>query len=364
MNHRHSFLFFLLALFLFSCSAPETPDQLLRKLMETKLKDGQFTEAVTPGTVLRVAKQNDGADYSIEGSTREQSEYLILTLQQNVDMEQQYFTALYKQDNGSWKSILESDFIPGKLDTLLDLNNDGSPEFIMDEYQSNSAGFDSYQFLYAILNKPYLQKIDTLSRKFFGGNAYNTISVTRNFESNNGETIIRIRMDKSDIDGESTQVTQRVFTYRWLPPNLVKEEIMPELSQGDMPEFPDPVTEDLAVSGLIAKWFPLQEFEGKLKRMQVCGSESFIEIVRIDQPTWREQGLQDAWEATIESVMPRRDETGEGYSITLLLSNGNKRVVEFLRNQALESTYIMDGRVYTSQPDKFEIVNSTEDCGN
>jgi hypothetical protein len=128
-----------------------------------------------------------------------------------------------------------------------------------------------------------------------------------------------------------------------------------------MAEFSDPLTEDLAVAGFITKWFLLTESDGKLKRQQLCRAESFIEIMANEQHTWREQGYQDVSEASVEALIAK----GEGsYLITLKLPDGSKKEIKFERNLEVDFVYTVDGQSYTNQPDKFEVVNDTQECGN
>jgi hypothetical protein len=356
MKHPFKPMLIVLALCLLSCSAPETSEQVLRRLMEAKMKDGKFADTNAPGTLTRISSNPDGVDYSLEGLYRMRNELLIITIQNNVEDNQQYHTGVFKESNNGWQSLFEADLIPGRLDTLVDLNHDGLDEFILDEYQGNSSGFDSYQFLYAKKDKSTWEKVDTLSRRVAQPGASREANLS--FENQGGETVLIVNV--KEYLGDAATETASAYTYRWQSPNLVKEKIDHE-SQRDMAEFSDPLTEDLVVAGFLTKWFPLAESDGKLKRQQLCGAESFIEFVATDQPTWRDQGFDNVWEAPLDAFMPK----GEGsYLITLKLPDGSKKEIKFERNLDVDFVYTVDGRSYTNQPDKFEVVNDTEACGD
>lgn len=202
--------------------------------------------------------------------------------------------------------------------------------------------------------------------------AYNYVVSKRTFEQHNNETVINIEVETSNFNGElfngdfeaASKIEHVTYVFRWQPPTLIKEEQKPDLSQREVAEFPDPLTEDLAVAGLLTKWFPVTDSDGKLKRIQLCGAEGFIEIISNDQHIWREQGYQDVWEAAVENLTTRSGEDGGGYLVTLKLTDGSKKEINFVRNQDVEFVFMIDGKMYTSQPDKFEISNNTEDCGD
>lgn len=108
------------------------------------------------------------------------------------------------------------------------------------------------------------------------------------------------------------------------------------------------------------KWFPLFESEDGLVRQQLCGSESYIEIMEINGINqWIEQGYQDRW---VTAIVDFTNDSESKYILTLQLENDETRQVTILISDNDNKIYTIDDKPYTPNPDSFLIKNDTEEC--
>jgi hypothetical protein len=68
---RHPILYtsatFLLLIIFSACSSPETPDQLLRRLMKSKIQDGKFDENPSGNTLVVLNSMDEDETHSLVG---------------------------------------------------------------------------------------------------------------------------------------------------------------------------------------------------------------------------------------------------------------------------------------------------------
>lgn len=130
--------------------------------------------------------------------------------------------------------------------------------------------------------------------------------------------------------------------------------------QNDEPYVENNGDRDQLFAEFPKKWFPLFESDGGLVRQQLCGSETYIEIIERDgMRLWIEQGYQDRWETTIFDFA--RD--GESkYVFAIQLENDTTRQVTILISDKDNKIYTIDDKYYTPSPESFVIKNDTEEC--
>lgn len=134
-----------------------TADATQPSALETGDLDGLIKRLVPP-------ESNSGGKRS-EASYRMRGNVAIVEVSDHDDNEMTsgYRSGLFTKENGTWKSMLEHELIRGRVDSVLDLNEDYSEELIVVNDVFGSAGGNSYHILYAVGDKLPYKEIGTFA---------------------------------------------------------------------------------------------------------------------------------------------------------------------------------------------------------
>jgi hypothetical protein len=215
----------LLLLFMTNCSSSTESNDILNRLLESKMAGGNFEKQPSGKDTL---KYYGPENLVLIGSSQVVNNHLVITIyNEGQEMEVTYDLAVYAPGEAEhWQAVFEGETVPGRLDTIIDLNGDRQPEFIVDEYKGNSAGFNSVQALYARLGEaaPY-ERVDTLSHRYMGGSAYNVRTAAYTYVPSGFFTKIVVYTEQSDQPDEGFEPTWTKGSYllSWQPPHLVTE---------------------------------------------------------------------------------------------------------------------------------------------
>ena len=208
---------FVLMMTLVSCTSPDSSENLIKNIAARVYPKGKVIHEEEGK--FRIEFDSTGVDFSVMGTYRSIGDFLAITFQVQIEMEGKYQTAVFKRSENKWNPLFETELIDGRVDTIMNLNDDQIDEFIIDDYVSSSAGFDSYQFVYANINGTHWQKIGTLSRRMQGMTAGDYIKSNMSVDRSDG-TLLIVESEKSTWNGETPIVTKERIVYQWDPPNL------------------------------------------------------------------------------------------------------------------------------------------------
>ena len=113
------------------------------------------------------------------------------------------------------------------------------------------------------------------------------------------------------------------------------------------------------IKGYLNSWYPLYEnASGGFERHTICNSETYIKIVvEAGHYSWIEQGVQDAVQFEISAF---QESEGDAFYATLTSVYGtNKKTLIFDEKSNLLH---IDGRIYTSESEKFNVINEASNC--
>jgi len=234
---RIIFPFILIVLIIASCSSSSDQNAILTRLLEARMKGGVFEKQPGGKDTLTYYGPDD---LVLRGTWREMNDYLVITIYtEGQMMEHGYSIAIYERDAEKWKPAFPDEVVFGRLDTILDLNNDQQAEFIVDEYNGNSAGFTSIQALYAkFADSNTYDRIDSLSNRYFGGAAYNQRMAKYTYQAEGSQTTILVHTEKVDMDPDNpgaAKVMTSDYTLAWRPPHVIRTSLE-QGPQGDVTE--------------------------------------------------------------------------------------------------------------------------------
>jgi len=250
----------LLLLLLANCSPSSTdPNAILTRLLEARMTEGEFVKQPSGKDTL---KYYGPEDLVLIGTSRVVNDHLVVTIYtEALEMEHWYTVAVYAPDETSqWTPVFAEEVVHGRLDTIIDLNGDQRPEFIVDEYNGNSAGFNSVQMLYARLDDSNTyDRIDTLSVRWNGGSAYNMGRAVYSYEPGDNSTMIVVNTEVTDFGEEGTPVTaENVYLLYWQPPHLNREDSDPP------PERPVQAVDLVEAQSVLEELYDIERRKGLL----------------------------------------------------------------------------------------------------
>jgi len=126
-----------------------------------------YTETKNDQTVQFESKDKQ---FILEGSLKQVDDYKVITMNVNsIEIKSYLLSAILAKEGGVWQSVFENEVEFGKLDTILDLNNDNVPEIILQKYERNKIGYESKLVIYAKKDAQKYLAIGEIAPNYYRG---------------------------------------------------------------------------------------------------------------------------------------------------------------------------------------------------
>jgi len=225
----------LLLVLLTACSSTETPEKLLQRVMSKRMEGTSYKESKSDGIITMT---DEVKGLTSEGTWMQLENFTIVQIKESYYEDYSYITGIFISDEGMYKSVFESDLVKGKLDTIIDLNNDQKKELIITEIDYTTAGMSVDYVLYANEIDRFYVRVATIGHDdHYPIISYNKdhkkINSTLSFVKSEAQVLIVVNEERSWLSDENGEyVSEKAkFIYRWQPPDLVRELGNPEIKE-------------------------------------------------------------------------------------------------------------------------------------